>query len=232
MGNTPAALNYEISVTPDANSASGYADGIVSTTFTVSVMEGRSDGTTYVVPEFGPWEFRRNGVNADGSVYHDAANALATAQGTLQGPLSVTLDGPNLALMAGNTVIGTWLNDDGVWGTASVLTGDPANMLALTNAIQALAGTETFDLGMQTFLGTAASAVPATGTPLNPENTLGSFIRPLIDANPMLLDANGNDIHDQLASTLTYIDTATVAGGISTFNKVFNYQSGVACENC
>ena len=41
---TPAALKYEISVTPDANSASGYADGIVSTTFTVSVMEGRSDG--------------------------------------------------------------------------------------------------------------------------------------------------------------------------------------------
>ena len=28
-------------MTPDANSASGYADGIVSTTFTVSVMEGR-----------------------------------------------------------------------------------------------------------------------------------------------------------------------------------------------
>lgn len=40
----PAALNYEISVTPDTHSASGYADGIVSTTFTVSIMEGRSDG--------------------------------------------------------------------------------------------------------------------------------------------------------------------------------------------
>jgi hypothetical protein len=30
----PAAFNYEISVTPDANSASGYADGIIATTFT------------------------------------------------------------------------------------------------------------------------------------------------------------------------------------------------------
>ena len=40
----PAALVYGISVTPDANSASGYADGIVSTTFTVSIMEGRTDG--------------------------------------------------------------------------------------------------------------------------------------------------------------------------------------------
>jgi hypothetical protein len=42
----PAALNYEISVTPDSNSVSGYADGVVSTTFTVSVMEGRSSSAT------------------------------------------------------------------------------------------------------------------------------------------------------------------------------------------
>jgi len=41
---TPAALIYEISVMPDTSSASGYAHGIVSTTFTISVMEGRSDG--------------------------------------------------------------------------------------------------------------------------------------------------------------------------------------------
>ena len=42
---TPAALAYGISVTPDGNSASGYADGIVSTTFAVSIREGRNDGT-------------------------------------------------------------------------------------------------------------------------------------------------------------------------------------------
>jgi hypothetical protein len=95
----PAALSYEISVTPDANSASGYADGIVSTTFTISIMEGRSDG------EITP-------------------------------PLSV--------------------------------------------------GTDIRDLSYYT----------------------------------------------ELAVTLTYIDTATVAGGISTFNKLFNYQSGVVCTNC
>ena len=98
----PAALNYEISVTPDANSASGYADGIFSTTFTVSVMEGRSD------------------------------------------------------------------NPDG-W--------------------------------------------------------------------QQYTDANGNQLphlsaYNELASTLTYIDSASVAGGVSTFNKAFSYQSGVLCENC
>ncbi|MCL2460351.1 MAG: hypothetical protein FWF19_03230 [Euryarchaeota archaeon] len=94
----PAALKYEISVTPDANSASGYADGIVSTTFTVSIMEGRYDGAI---------------------------------------------------------------------------------------------------------------------NPKAPEKEVTSL-----------------EFYDNLTSTLTYIDTATVAGGISTFNKVFDYQSGVACVNC
>ena len=42
----PAALSYEISVTPDSNSVSGYADAVVSTTFTVSVMEGQSSSAT------------------------------------------------------------------------------------------------------------------------------------------------------------------------------------------
>ena len=41
---SPAALNYAIALSPDANSASGYAEGIVSTTFTISVREGRIDG--------------------------------------------------------------------------------------------------------------------------------------------------------------------------------------------
>jgi hypothetical protein len=54
----------------------------------------------------------------------------------------------------------------------------------------------------------------------------------LVDLNPVLIDAFGNIISEELGTTLTYIDTATVAGGISTFNKVFNYVSGVACENC
>jgi len=107
----PAALNYEISVTPDANSASGYADGIVSTTFTASVMEGRF------------WS--EGGDNGFVWVMYDE-------------------------------ILDPWTR---FWAE---VTGNAA----------------------------------------------------------------------ELASTLTYIDTATVAGGISTFNKGFSYQSGVACENC
>jgi hypothetical protein len=106
---TPAALKYEISVTPDANSASGYADGIVSATFTVSIQEGRSDGRIFDI-ETDPYVFADQGIT-------------------------------------------------------------PGDIYAFNNSAK-------------------------------------------------------------LASTLTYIDTATVAGGISTFNKAFNYQSGYKCANC
>jgi len=106
--NVPATLKYEISVTPDANSASGYADGIVSTTFTVSVMEGQSS--------------------------------------------------------------------DVLWP--------------------------------------AVEAHPGVGP--------GTYIV-----------LNSEDFPwDELAATLTYIDTATAVGGISTFNKIFDYQSGISCVNC
>jgi len=40
----PAGLNYQIAVTPDANSGSGFAEGTVTTTFAGSVMEGRGSG--------------------------------------------------------------------------------------------------------------------------------------------------------------------------------------------
>ncbi len=43
----PAELNYQIAVTPDANSGSGFAEGTVSTTYAGSVMEGRGSGTYF-----------------------------------------------------------------------------------------------------------------------------------------------------------------------------------------
>jgi len=106
-GAVPAALNYEISVSPDANSASGFAEGIFMTTFTISIMEGRSDG-------------------------------------------NVTNDQPAAGMLAEAPY-------DGIYA--------------------------------------------------------------LVD-------------YDKLASTLNYIDTATVAGAINAFNKAFNYQSGTNCESC
>lgn len=39
----PAELNYQIAVTPDANSGSGFAEGTVSTTFAGSIMEARDN---------------------------------------------------------------------------------------------------------------------------------------------------------------------------------------------
>jgi hypothetical protein len=40
----PAELNYQIAVTPDANSGSGFAEGTVKTTFAGSIMEARDAG--------------------------------------------------------------------------------------------------------------------------------------------------------------------------------------------
>ena len=37
----PAGLNYQIAVTPDANSGSGFAEGTVKTVFAGSIMEAR-----------------------------------------------------------------------------------------------------------------------------------------------------------------------------------------------
>jgi len=43
----PAEVNYQIAVTPDANSGSGFAEGTVSTTYAGSVMEARGSGLYY-----------------------------------------------------------------------------------------------------------------------------------------------------------------------------------------
>ncbi|MDD1728117.1 MAG: hypothetical protein LUQ50_03495 [Methanospirillum sp.] len=43
---TPAELNYQIAVTPDTNSGSGYAEGTVKTVFAGSIMEARDGGDT------------------------------------------------------------------------------------------------------------------------------------------------------------------------------------------
>ena len=40
-GDIPAMLNYQIAVTPDSNSGSGFADGTVKTLFGGSIMEAR-----------------------------------------------------------------------------------------------------------------------------------------------------------------------------------------------
>ena len=43
----PAEVNYRISVTPDANSGSGFAEGTVKTTYAGGIMEGRGSGAYF-----------------------------------------------------------------------------------------------------------------------------------------------------------------------------------------
>ena len=45
-GDVPAALSYQIAVTPDSNSGSGFADGTIKTMFGGSIMEARDNHQT------------------------------------------------------------------------------------------------------------------------------------------------------------------------------------------
>jgi len=90
---------------------------------------------------------------------------------------------------------------------------------------------EKWNDAINTFKGVAAGSAwfdDLARTVSNPDFILGSDLwAPTDDFNiiPTLMHS------DELASELTYIDTATVAGGISTF-RYYDYQSGVACTNC
>jgi len=274
----PAALKYEISVTPDANSASGYADGIVSTTFTVSVMEGRSDGTPVFVPGtpaqparpptpagIGPGTF-----NACVAAFGGCRN-LAELVGVDTASLRVDYipfnpaagdsagapaEGDRIVVSNGVTgeVYATWTGIQGVtpaWTTTgaaidATLTGPMAAdlnaALTLMYGQNPLAG---FIGGIAGLSGSGAASLATLGATGNADFMIrntneiwtanpGAPIpadpgSPAIPATEPHFELPGSD---ELASTLTYIDTATVAGGISTFNKVFAYTSGVACENC
>nr|WP_319538962.1 hypothetical protein [uncultured Methanospirillum sp.] len=55
-GDVPAGLNYQIAVTPDANSGSGFAEGTVSTVFAGSIMEARDGGdANYALSSGATW---------------------------------------------------------------------------------------------------------------------------------------------------------------------------------
>ena len=227
----PAALKYEISVTPDANSASGYAEGIVSTTFTVSMMEGRSDGAiiatvdrlgTVSIPVGGSgglWNY----ADLLGLGYSRWAYVQSNAQWlALRGLTAGGFNSVTLELGGGMTFdvpfplpgpVDTPSGDFAIRGYHIIaepdmrtytLTVDPGNTLGIEP------GVYTID-------------------PLNPNVNGVMFAQPtqiteLID--PYLTGYN------ELASTMTHTGTATVAGGITTFTKEFNYQSGITCTNC
>jgi hypothetical protein len=169
--NVPAVMNYQISVTPDANSASGYADGIVSTTFTLSVMEGRSDGL------FTPGKPATDDTPGtyDWTCFNKTTDQEGTCGGTNPDPGSdMVIPPPQPAQGNGVADDPCENNEDCEWRAqfeVNPIFGSPAALPTLAN-------------------------------------------------------------YSELASTVTVIDTATVAGGISTFNKAFSYQSGYRCTNC
>ena len=216
VGTSPAALNYEIAVTPDSNSVSGFADAIVSTTFTVSVMEGRTDqwqgGDLFKDPlqdgrwvmTTGNWEWYANNPR-DG-----ITSFMLSRIATLSDEIYVMYNGDRY--QAG--------------GAGIIITG-PAVLSNTTNIILPLPK-EVFSIDggdggrntpyTVTYMGAVYSIDPTDfAIPYDLRVTLLYYTYPH---------------YDELAARLSSVDTATIAGGISTFVKEFNYRSGVNCKNC
>jgi hypothetical protein len=214
---TPAALNYEISVSPDANSASGYADGIISTTFTVSVMEGRNDGKVtegVIVEDY----WTRGGIAWQWLHPPPPPGKLSEATFAFQ-------DGSLLlarVAWSGSTYL-YWQTD-----TPFPAPGTPLTLLSGGVPLPPEAGITITYAGDGTF--TMDVTTPYEGMPV------GKYIidtkKDIGGVTFFVSDGPYLEHFDELAAQVIAIDTATVAGGISSFNKAFTYQSGYKCENC
>ena len=209
IGSSPAALAYAISVVPDSNSASGFADGIISTTFTVSVMEGRSDNVQEIDPfARGGWG-RTTSLSGEGWRWGDGSTSLIFIRDTSDF-IRVDYNGNFYSAGgSGSTLSGTVVPTLGNLGITPL---PPEAQLTI----------DAGDGGRNTpYIVTFEGAEYRIGPgydPLNPP----FMIRPAIHL----------ENYDELAARLTTVDTATVSGGISTFVKGFNYQSGINCEGC
>ena len=292
----PAALNYEISVTPDANSASGYADGIVSTTFTVSVQEGRIDGNfspglvpNMLVP-YGAYTFHGAGgmyLNAgsigsfvygettannsifigNSSGYRSGVNDNPYDSSNVGGPCHGTFPDVNVGCDNGSVLtVGSqlyWLEDviivikDGVTifdsDSTMLLTGKPSRPTSTdAGGTSAQPLDDGYEIVLDGLLITknGGGYNPTTGEPEEVSWTVeftDYFGRIPPGSTYTLQGRNGNhnynapfiqtgvpflEFYDQLSASLTAEDTTTVAGGISTFIKSFDYISGTSCQNC
>ena len=215
---SPAVLQYEISVVPDANSASGYADGIVSTTFTVSVMEGRSDGAVKEIDPFasdGRWSL-----------------LAGLMPPVLQWESFVT---PGL----GSSGVRIRLVRDGVMGDTVFV---DYNQASIGHSVPSLSGPVLpilIGMGLPAEVteqltidgGDGGRNTPYTVTYKGASYSISPWLG--IAGVNMTQPAGYNLEHyNELAARLTAIDTASAAGGISSFVKEFHYQSGIGCEGC
>jgi hypothetical protein len=240
----PAALDYEISVLPDAQSLSGYADAIVQTAFTVSVMEGRSDGRIRMqlgVPGV-------PGVPGSPDIIDCLAGTgkcdnLVAAFGenptTTIGVTFVSLSGSgspsspadgNFVHMAHPTILACSV----IWERLSLgwrqVTPSPSCPPEAVHAFDA----GFLDMVLKSSLW--PSPYPGGSVPISiPTSDLWIYSPaiPGIPSTPPIIPIPLSlEYYDELAATITHSETTTMSGGISIFNKAFSYQSGIACANC
>ena len=249
----PAALNYEISVTPDANSVSGYADGIVATTFTINVMEGRIDGnfSPGLVPNMingvSPWRAH----NGSGSMLN-AGSFGSFAYGEDGDENSIFIgnsSGYNFQFPADPTPPQQeWATDiiavikDGVmiffaeWPYPNGMPTGPGNELVL-DGVQIMKYGGGYDYTTNTaeevwyrieFTEQFGRIPPGSVYDVKGISTVNSgYYATNITTTPPYLE-----FYDDLGATISTIDTTRVTGGITNFAKVFNYKSGAYCTDC
>ena len=213
QGESPAALRYDISVVPDANSVSGFAEGIVSTTFTVSVMEGRSDGAVQTEPDpLGVGGIFSGGI---GQILWQSSGS----EGVTRIGLVRTGGYDYVGVLYNGQLYETTLNLQGRFmpsvGGIGIVRLPPEAQLTFDG------GTSSTDTYTVTYMGAMYSLEAWRSS-----DVVGA-LHTLIQPASLHLEH-----YDELAARLNSIDTATVSGGISNFVKSFNYVSGIKCTSC
>ena len=221
---TPAALLYEIAVTPDSNSASGYADGIVSTTFTVSVQEGRTDFLRE--DPLADWGWRYQPANA--GMQNNFAWGFQQPTTTGGGVDMYFLRDPSPSGDLVQVFIAEGVNFDWYYiGGGGPIPPGAVDPQCMPGSSTCLPG----DSLPASYPFTFRSNADGTFTVVHKETGVTYNINPY-DSNPATAITLHIPGYDELATTITTIDTATVSGGISNFVKAFNYKSGIKCSNC
>ena len=211
VGASPAVLDYEISVTPDSTSASGFADATVSTMFTVNVMEGRTDEWQGGDPfHDGRWELWSNAWRWYPHNPGNEITAILLRRFTGYDSIEVEYRG-----------VGYGDFGPAIVGQAVLL--DSQNEPLPPEAQFSVDGGDGTGSYIVTYLG-AVYRIDASdvgiGIGLTPYDFSMTLLHP------------GLPNYDELTSTMMTKDMTMVTGGISSFMKAFKYHSGVDCEGC
>jgi hypothetical protein len=230
-------LNYEIAVTPDGD---GYAQGIVSTMFTVRVMEGRTPNWRPETRWREETKWRDEPVDllkVDGYSWDNTPVYPGVPSWQAIGPGGDSLyfdrnSGWHLVKVVYGVTEYFLVHPHHLQGVLALIDAS-GNPLPATAEITIDAGTSVSDPYTLTYRGATYTINPSD---TNQQTGVVMVSSPQTISIPELIYLPELiailEHYDELAATLTTVDTTTVSGGITQFVKEFQYQSGIDCEGC